>query len=162
MPTSRRHQRQLVDALKGLLEPEAVSEDTSNPRLPEPRKVGRHKPDARALLPGLDLRFDSKLGPEVGSRHSKEQFYDFTKVPGQGGRTPVFVLATPPRYQPRALRALIEAKGDPNRVVLFPRRPQRPSLSSIRAARRLTGRVPSPPPAALALALRRRRRLGNP
>jgi len=93
------------------------------PGYTEPGKVERHEPDVIARDGrGVTVYGEAKTGEgDIGARHSREQYHDFSKwfMKGSGMPCPLYICV-PGRHRPELERVLREEglAGKPNIHVL--------------------------------------------
>lgn len=79
--------------------------------LPEPPRVGRHRPDLVGRdVAGHDFLGEAKLGPDLYDTHSQEQLADFSTYAPDGERCH-FHLVVPAGWRDEAERAITAAGG---------------------------------------------------
>src|SRR5207248_278843 len=79
--------------------------------LPNPPAVGEHEPDVLGWDAYGPVVGEVKLGPELYSRHTQEQFCDFTRATDADGRLVRLVLWVPGRWRVAAHHAVFKAGG---------------------------------------------------
>jgi len=161
--TPLHHYLALEGITKARRDSRRVQRSTVDQRLPSPRPVGRHEPDAEGFDLYTALRVEAKRGPELFSRHTQEQLRDFTRQPGPRGLNPHLYLAVPRPWRSVARKAVKRAGGNPKRATVIPvlmppqlqggRPPGRPDYSSRLAEQHASRRLTDAP-----LAPRRARR----
>ena len=86
--------------------------------LPEPRRVGRHQPDAVARSTAGEPHLgEAKLGPELGDAHTQEQLADFLDWAAQNGST--LHLIVPSGWRAQAEEAARQAADTVDNLVVI-------------------------------------------
>jgi hypothetical protein len=80
--------------------------------LPDPRRVGRHEPDALGVKGGVTWIGEAKVGTDLYDAHSQEQLRDFSKrvMTNSRKRCP-FILCVPSGWEQEAVEAVRRAGG---------------------------------------------------
>lgn len=113
--------RSLVRSLMGTLAMEvgAITHADDGGPLPQPPKIGRHRPDVagRGAYGGLFIG-EAKVGPELFEDHTQEQLADFLAYSPDGESVGVHLIV-PKGWKAEARRAAAAAGRDIDRLAIY-------------------------------------------
>lgn len=88
--------------------------------LPDPRKIGRHEPDALAKQNGVTCIGEAKVGTDLYDEHSQEQLRDFSRrVMTKSGKPCPFILCVPKGWEQEGRKAVRDAGGSTKNLIVI-------------------------------------------
>jgi hypothetical protein len=98
----------------------SVSNAAGGLALPDPRRIGRHEPDALGKKDAVTWIGEAKVGTDLYDPHSQEQLRDFSRrVMTKSGKRCPFVLCVPKGWEQEARKAVRQAGGSTANLTLI-------------------------------------------